>query len=309
MQDFKNHASKRQTSLQLRPKKYDIQYGKKKLRISPRNKQNFRPIQVSPFKRKSSVSRPKSLSFDSTFLINAWYKILIGLGIMLFLIWLLTGIILLSISYAQQPFHHIHMKGYSFLTPMHIYQITGMDPHSNFGEIDSYEVAHRLNQHPVIEQAQIRKLLPDHVSIALQERRPYAHIKIGEMYYLIDRKHHPLQTIPEADAKQHPIFVGIEEVPVQLGKPILSPALEQGIQLLDLLRKSGIAWPDIAELDISDRLNLKVKLRAPSLVIQLGQDHFLEKLKTFKKIYPQLPQSQSSLRSIDLRYKNKVIIR
>ncbi len=308
MQDFKNHASKRETSLRLRPKKYDIQYGKKKLRISPQSKQNFRPIPASRFKRKSPVSRPRSLSFDTTFLINSWAKILIGLGTMFFLIWLLTGIILLSISYSQQPFHQIHMKGYSFLTPTRIYQITGIDPNSNFGEIDIYKVAQRLNQHPVIAQAQIRKLLPDHLSISLQERRPYAHLKMGDTYYLIDRKQHPLQIIPAAYAKQHPILTGIENVSVQLGKPILSPSLEKGIQLLDSLRESGIAGHDIAKLDISDPLNLKVKLRSPSLVLQLGQDHFSEKLKTFEKIYPQLPQSRSPLRSIDLRYKNKAII-
>ena len=309
MQDLKNHASKRQTSFKSRQKKYNIKYGKKNLSVSSQGKQNSPPSQPSPFKQQSPLSGLKSPFAIATYLIRSWYKTLLGLGTLVFLLWLLTGIILLSNSYSQQPLDQIYMEGYSFLTPTRIYQTTGIDANTRFSDIDVYATSNRLNHHPMVEQAQIRKLFPGHLSISLIERRPYAHIKVVDTYYLIDRQFYPLQKVPAGQAKQHPVLTGIKVQSVQLGEPLLSPALEKGIQLIELIRESGIHWNDIAELDVSERLNLKLKLRSHPLVIQLGQDNYLEKIQTFEKIYSQLLQADKPISSIDLRYKNKAIVR
>ncbi|MBF0280264.1 MAG: cell division protein FtsQ/DivIB [SAR324 cluster bacterium] len=308
MQDFKNHASKRQTTLQQRQKKYDIRYSKRKLTVSPQGKPNFHPAQTALLKPGSSISRLKNISLNPSFLLASWNRILIGLGLLVFLLWILTGIIFLGISYTKKPLRQFDINGYSLLTPSSIYQMTAIAPDTRFGDIDAYSVSEILNQHPMIEQVQTRKLLPGYMSIALKERRPYAHVQILDSYYLIDRQFHPLQKIPDFAAKEHLVLTGIQSKPVSLGQPILSPALRKGLNLLDLLNEMQIDWKDIAELDLADPLNYKLKLRSPPSVVQLGQDRLPEKLNTFKRIYSQLIQNKSSIRSIDLRYKNKAIV-
>ena len=76
-------------------------------------------------------------------------------------------------------------------------------------------------------------------------------------------------------------------------------------------------------IDISDPLNLKINwplnifnlqpdspkpLRTVPLTILMGSRNFGERLLTFQNIYPVLDKQHPGLKSIDLRYKNRVLI-
>jgi len=76
-------------------------------------------------------------------------------------------------------------------------------------------------------------------------------------------------------------------------------------------------------IDISDPLNLKINwplnsselqpgspepLRTVPLTIQMGSRDFGERLRTFQNIYPVLGKQHLGLKSIDLRYKNRVML-
>ena len=77
-------------------------------------------------------------------------------------------------------------------------------------------------------------------------------------------------------------------------------------------------------IDISDPLNLILNwplnfselqppgstepLRTVPLTIQMGSRDFVERLRTFQNIYPVLDKQHPGLKSIDLRYKNRVML-
>lgn len=305
MQDFKDRARKRQ-HIAPRQKKLNIQYKPKgKLRISSQRKHRYtypRTVQGTRFSPSFSVASPKDF-------IYSWYKPFLGLGTFALVCWILIGLIWQSFSFFQYPQpHQLHIEGYAALSPPTIYDLTGISATKSFAEVDTYQVANNLKQHPRIEQVQIRKLFPNFLSIALKERRPYAYLRAEEAYYLIDLTLHPIQKVPASEASPHPVLTGLAQAEVQLGKPIVSMALQKGTQFLDMIRNSSMDWSNLAELNVEDPLNLKIKLRQPPVLFQLGQGSYLEKMKTYEKIAAQLQQANKPLHSIDLRYKNKAIV-
>ena len=305
MEDLKDHVRKRRATIRPPHLKYNIHYGKK---LGITHKEKSRHYATRPLLLQKIII-PGHLYTLPINLIRSWHKKIIGFATLVFLLWMLSGIIWLYPSFLRQSSIQIHLQGHTTLTPANVYQIAGIDSHLEFHQIDAYQMVSQLNQHPLIKQALVRKLFPDTIFIFIKERRPYAYLKAEDAYYLIDEQLHPIQIVSTSLPQPSFALTGIEKDAIHLGQPIVSAGLEQGRELLNLMRESALPWDQFAELDVADPLNLKLKLRDPPLLVQLGHKNYLEKIRTFEKIYSQLQQSGKPLSSIDLRYQNKAIVR
>ncbi len=306
MEDLKNHIGKRQNPIRPRYKKFNIQFAKGKLRIFPDGKPQLYVARRLIWEK---IRFPRYLYSMPFTLLQSWHKAIIGLATFIFLLWILTGIVWLGLADFRRPPAQIHINGHSALTTEDVYQIAGIDSNLKFYQIDANEVIKRMNQHPFIEQAYVRKLIPNTLFIILNERRPYVFLKIEDSYYLIDEQLYPIKKISASQPIPSFTLTGIKREEINLGQSIVSMGLQQGRELLNLVRASQLPLDQFAELDVADPLNLKLKLRNPPLLIQLGHDDYLEKIKTFERVYPHLQQSKKSLKSIDLRYQNRAIVR
>ena len=139
-----------------------------------------------------------------------------------------------------------------------------------------------------------------------------------------------------------PIISGLNLISKPMGSILNSPALERGIIFLEKFKQlkldsaskrlenffdnklyfTGFESQKIY-IDISDPLNLKILwpenilksepkrnisfLRKP-LMIQMGSREFEKRLITFQKIFPVLDKKHPNLKSIDLRYGNRVML-
>lgn len=78
---------------------------------------------------------------------------------------------------------------------------------------------------------------------------------------------------------------------------------------MEVLQKNDNLYQKIiSEINVSDPLNLKFKLHDSGTIVQLGHDHYFEKMKIFTDIYPELLAQNQLMTSIDLRYHNKVSV-
>ena len=131
---------------------------------------------------------------------------------------------------------------------------------------------------------------------------------------------------------------------MKVGTRLGSPVLERGLRFLSTFQEVAAAQ-QLAEsktlmkfenqfrttdwvsqpvhIDISDPLNLiinwplnfsklqpgsKEPLHTVPLTIQMGSRDFDERLRTFQNIFPVLDKQHPGLKSIDLRYKNRVML-
>ena len=302
MEDFKNRAMRHPFVGKARPRKLDIQYEKGKLKVFAKRPPQPSRKQTRPPSAVVHLATPRSF-------LQSGYKIVLGMATFGCAVWLLVGVMVQSVSFFQQlPPHQFYLKGYITLSPSRIYDAIGFRFDQKFNEINTHEVANRLNQHPKIAQVQIRRLFPDFLAISLKERHPHIFLKTAGFYYSVDEFFYPIEKTAIFENFDLPVFTGIDPSQIQLGRPIASNALQNAADFFDSIRQSSLDWKNIAELDVGDPLNLKIKLRTPAVLVQLGQGNFLEKMQTYEKIVTQLQQSGKPFHSVDLRYENKAIV-
>ncbi|MBF0288283.1 MAG: FtsQ-type POTRA domain-containing protein [SAR324 cluster bacterium] len=307
MQDLKNRFhNKSQTKSQSYQKKVDIQYGKGGLRVKSSKKQHH--LLKRLLMRDPSSIKQFDDAYDSFPPKASALRVFFGFVSFLFTLFVLLGIVLKSYDYFQHPPSQVHIEGASLLSAVEIYEITGMTPGMKLKEIDTFLISNLLNRHPAVKQAEVRQVFPDQLYISLKERFPYAYLKAGDQYYLVDRERYPIQYVSADQAANQFVITGVDASLVQLGKPIPEDSLETGMELIDLIRQSSFDLKTIMAVDVSDLLNIKLKLRDTNSIVQLGHNDYQGKMNRLATIYPQLLQQHKKLRSIDLRYQNRAIV-
>tara|TARA_Y100001970_G_C14227839_1_gene856740 strand:+ start:279 stop:1304 length:1026 start_codon:yes stop_codon:yes gene_type:complete len=152
----------------------------------------------------------------------------------------------------------------------------------------------------------------------------------------------PLYQILTSNYAELPLISGLKLNSLQMGSFLNSAVLERGLGFLKTFRKiktesqekelenffldqkklANLYYKSI-HIDISDPLNLKISWPEKNsrfksnhhiynqklpVTVQIGSRKFDERLRTFQNIYPVLYKKHPSLKSIDLRYKNKVML-
>jgi len=163
---------------------------------------------------------------------------------------------------------------------------------------------------------------------------------IGEDQRLIKKM--SLNQIVNANYDKLPLISGLRTKSLQMGHCLNSPVLERGLAFLEIFKNNVIKSQQTEtenlyetryklvnfstnniHIDVSDPLNLKIKWPGNSsrfkndqlklfqdlpLTIQMGSRNFDERLITLQNIYPVLYKQHPRLKSIDLRYKNRVML-
>ena len=163
---------------------------------------------------------------------------------------------------------------------------------------------------------------------------------IGEEQRLIKKM--SINQILNTNYDKLPLISGLGTKSLQIGIRLNSPVLERGLGFLEIFKNIATQSrqtekvnlyenqyklvnfnPNNIHIDVSDPLNLKIKWPGDNskfekgskklfqklpLTIQMGSRNFDKRLITLQNIYPILYKQHPGLKSIDLRYKNRVML-
>ena len=244
-----------------------------------------------------------------------------------------------------------------------VMRTSGLRPGQRVFNLKPYQLAARLQSHPIVRKADIRRKFPDEINLILNEYQPVALLKISQQakilspassaktnYILIGDdqrllKQLSVEELRDSPYKSLPLINGLRFSSMRLGTRLDSPVLERGLRFLATFQEMAAAqqlteskahmkfknqfitteWASQPiHIDISDPLNLIINwplnfselqppgsigpLRTVPLTIQMGSRDFGERLRTFQNIYPVLDKQHPGLKSIDLRYKYRVML-
>jgi len=160
---------------------------------------------------------------------------------------------------------------------------------------------------PWVHRATLRRVLPNHLVIRVVERQPVAYANVGGHVSLVDSEGIFLDK-PESASFDFPVITGLdpsagsEECKTRI-------ALYQ-----DFMRELGAeivhsGWV-VSEADLSDGDDLKALLvqGRETLQVHFGHENFLPHFHTFLALLPELRKSTTPLDSVDLRYRNQVVV-
>jgi cell division protein FtsQ len=169
------------------------------------------------------------------------------------------------------------------------------------------DVRKQVEAIPWVQSATLTRVLPNHLVIRVVERQPVAYANVGGHVSLVDSEGIFLDK-PESAYFDFPVITGLDP---KAG----SEECKTRIALYqDFMREVGAeivhsGWV-ISEADLSDGDDLEALLvqGRETLQVHFGHENFLPHFHTFLALLPELRKSTTPLDSVDLRYRNQVVV-
>jgi cell division septal protein FtsQ len=170
------------------------------------------------------------------------------------------------------------------------------------------DLSSKLVRHPWVQSVSVRKVFPQDIEVVVTEKKPYARVKLDEIY-VMDNFRHLLS--PETEAYRHlPLIIQ----PWSGGKPKLGEqaALKgvieslKNMQFLNEMPFFANNPITISEIDEFSRVIFKTKdgeLKVFASLETIDQD-----IKDFQVILETLEKDKNNIAYIDLSFKDRVIV-
>jgi len=201
----------------------------------------------------------------------------------------------------------VEVSGHSRLNAEEILTAAGIAPGTNLFRLDPTAVAGRVEAIPGIRRAEVIRRLPDHVTLIVQERRPFTLAHAGRLHW-IDEQGVSLGLEANAVALSAPVISGLGPEDVEIGPGGRSPRAETGVALARLLLRSGGGLlAHISEIDVS-RAEGPVLYTLGGIEVRLGREDWPARLGRLQGVLAQLEVSGESVGSIDLRFRDQVVL-
>ena len=199
---------------------------------------------------------------------------------------------------AQWPgFHprHIAVVGASVVPKAEVLQRAALDRSRNIWLQNTGAAAQRVAQIPYVRSVKIRRRLPADVTIAIQERKPFAIVSDGSARVLVDDQLHVLDSNP--GATNLPLMhsqIGDASV----GKKLASQQLAQLARDCQTLVHASV---QVAYLNLDRLGNLNARLTS-GVLVEFGDDaDIASKARLVNPVLAQVPQGGRKIRALDLR--------
>jgi cell division protein FtsQ len=154
--------------------------------------------------------------------------------------------------------------------------------------------------------ASVTRILPHGLLVHITERVPVAYANVDGRICLVDEDGVLLEK-PENAAFDFPVLYGLENLTTDDRRGRLALYREFIGQLSSDAPHSG--WM-ISEVYLTDPEDLKALLINGQQTVQVhfGDKDFLDRFRSFLATLPEIQQANSKIDSVDLRYRNQIIV-
>jgi cell division septal protein FtsQ len=166
----------------------------------------------------------------------------------------------------------------------------------------------RLLSSPWVRDASLRRALPGTIEVRITERVPMAVARSGDSLLLIDEQGAIVDEFgPRYRSLDLPIVEGLmerdgREAAADEARIALVSAALVSLRDARLLER-------VSQLDVNDARNVAVMLMHDPVRLQLGREHFGERVQAYLDMKDRLARMVTQVESVDLRFENRVYVR
>lgn len=206
----------------------------------------------------------------------------------------------------------IEISGVHNASRAHVMEIAGADIGRNIFFMPLDERKRQLETIPWVQSATVMRLWPNRVAVEIQERAPVAFAQIGSRINLID-PNGVVMGMPANKQTRYsfPVIHGITETEPLSSRFAAMKIYNRLASDLDASSDSGPHYMrQLSEVDLSDPEDVKVTANegGGTLLIHLGDNHFLDRYKLYVSHIGEWRQQFQNLQSVDLRYEGQIIV-
>ncbi len=184
---------------------------------------------------------------------------------------------------------------------------SGLKPGISIWSVDPAVLAARLERHPWIRRASVRREFPRRVMVEVAERQPAAVVLIDQLYY-VDRSGTVMARVGRDDTLDLPFVTGIEAAVLAGERPFPRHAIRQALKLLQSMRAAGLSFR-VSEVHIEREQGITVFPVAPRVALVFGWNRFPLKLERLERVLDGFAGRETEIREIDLTYGAQAVIR
>jgi cell division protein FtsQ len=173
--------------------------------------------------------------------------------------------------------------------------------------VDPAALAARLETHPWIRRAKVRREFPRRLIVDLAEREPAAILFLDQLYY-VDSTGIAFVRVGERDPLDLPFVTGVEAAIVADERPFARHAIRQALRLLRSMHAAGLPFR-ISEVHIERERGITVFPVEPRVALTFGWSGFGTKLGRLGRVLQDFRGRESQIREIDLTMGTAAVVR
>ena len=202
----------------------------------------------------------------------------------------------------------VSLKGNRYLLDSQVLRIAGVEKGTCGLRYDTEKIESKLERHPRIKSAAVKKLLWKKLYIKVEERTPFALVdaqKILEM----DESGAVFEPVDPAVLPDLPVITGLSGKRIRPGDRLKGPQVGQAIALLQRLRDPEVnLCGEISEVNLRrDGSIVLVAVESGVPVILGSGDVSKRKLQALRVAMADMRQKGLLPASVDLRFKGQVV--
>jgi cell division protein FtsQ len=173
----------------------------------------------------------------------------------------------------------------------------------NLVELDLSAVAAAATREPWVQEASVKRVLPDTLRVNVIERSPCAIAVIGGLSHVIDVAGHVIGPSGPGLADDLPVLLGLDP----LSGDALVAGLRRGAQAVQRLRAAAGPWAEaISDLDLSAPDRIALRTVDPGPVILLDPQEVERNLARYLDLRGEIERRAGPLAQVDLRWQDRI---
>ena len=160
---------------------------------------------------------------------------------------------------------------------------------------------------PWVQSAALTRVYPSRLVVHVEERTPVAFASMGGPVGLVDSQGVLLEK-PENASFDFPVITGLEASGGLEGRRSRLAIYQEFMrQLQEESPRSGWLISEVNLADPDDLVALLIQGQ-DTILVHFGHKDFLDRFRNFLVLLPELRKSNAKLDSVDLRYRNQIVV-
>jgi len=223
----------------------------------------------------------------------------------------------------------VEVAGQSQLSVDDVIAASGLEPGQNLFRLDARRAVAGVEALPMVRRAELVRAFPNRVTLLVEERRPFVlvhaegpqgpagksfspadrFIGSADRFFWVDEQGVPLGPETRAVALDTPLVSAAEAADVAAAGRTPSERVAAGVALIrTLMRAQSPLLREISEVDVS-RPEGPVLYMLDGVEVRLGREDWDDRLGRLGGVLAQLRASGQRATSIDLRFRDQVVLR
>lgn len=200
---------------------------------------------------------------------------------------------------------HLAIRGTGpLLSKNEILAWIGADESVRIWDLSPPHVRARLEMHPLIAHASVRREFPNSFEVEVREQRPRGIVLLDRLYY-VGRSGEVLLPVEAQHDPDYPVVTGLtKETP----PGYRTWALRRALQLYRLCQRMA-CFDGVSEIHVDSERGMVLYPMKPRVPVVLGWGSWREKIERAERVLGAWEGRTYMLRAVDLRYRNQVVTR